>query len=241
MKYIGGQSHYNKMTQEWISNPRVYTNFYCSLNEWATLGRGKENFMYQVRSKIVDLYGYPEDKRTELEKLKVERNESKIKLKNGLIVNKLSFDRGGRRDSLEGEKYSAWILKNTIKLITNRDCDVEFYSWKGTIDHIEIHFINTELPNIICLIDDYCCSSTNKILIFCIDCIYKTLANKTTIWYERYLNKYYNENYDIIYLKPDSEHMSGNYLIWKGKAQWKDIIKLKTNRVINHKVNISYK
>ena len=241
MKYTGGKSYFNKVTQEWKSNPRVYTNFYCSLSEWANLGRGKENFMYQVRSRIVDLYGYPEDKRTELEKWKVNRNEEKITLKNGLTLNKLSFDRGGRRDSLEGEKYSAWIIKEAIKLITNRDANVEFYSWKGTIDHIEISFPNTAMPNIICLIDDYCCSSTNKILIFIIDCIYKTLNNKISVWYDRYLNKYYNEDYDIIYLKPDSEHTSGEYLVWNDKTQWKDIIKLKSNRIITNHTNISYK
>ena len=149
MQYTGGKSYFNIVTQEWKSNPRVYTNFYCSLSEWANLGRGKENFMYQVRSHIVDLYGYPKDRRTELEKWKVNRNECKFNTKNGLTLNKLSFDRGGRRDSLEGEKYSAWIIKETIKLITNREANVEFYSWKGTVDHIEISFPDTQMPNII--------------------------------------------------------------------------------------------
>lgn len=241
MKYTGGRSYFNKVTQEWKSFPRVYTNFYCSLSEWFNLGRGKENFMYQVRSHIVDLYGYPEDKRTELEKCKVKRDEFKFKLKNGLTLNKLSFDRGGRRDSLEGEKYSAWIISEAIKLITNRECKVEFYSWKGTIDHIEINFPGASVPNIICLIDDYCCSSTNKTLIFIIDCIYKTLGHKLTVWYDRYLYKFYNENYDIVYLKPDSEHSSGEYVGWQRKSQWKDIIKPKANRIITNKTNISYK
>lgn len=240
MKYIGGKSYFNKVTQEWKSNPRVYTNFYCSLSEWNNLGRGKENFMYQVRSHIVDLYGYPENKRTELEKWKVDRDEFKIKMKNGLTLNKLSFDRCGRRDSLDGEEYSAWIIKETIKLITNREANVEFYSWKGVVDHIEITFPDTQIPNIICLIDE-CSSSTNKILIFIIDCIYRTLNNKTTVWYDRYLYKFYNEDYDIIYLKPDSEHYSGEYTDWEHKTQWKDIIKPKVNRTITNKTKISYK
>lgn len=240
MKYIGGKSYFNKVTQEWKNNPRVYTNFYCSLSEWANLGRGKDNFMYQVRSHIIDLYGYPEDNRTLLEKSKVDRNECKITLKNGLTLNKLSFDRGGRRDSLEGEKYSAWIIKETIRLITNREANVEFYSWEGIVDHIEISFPNTSMPNIICIIDEYC-GSTNKTLMFIIDCIYKTLNNKITVWYDRYLNKYYNDNYDIVYLKPDTEHASSEYYEWENKSQWKDIIKLKSNRVITNHTKISYK
>ena len=240
MQYIGGKSYFNIVTQEWKSNPRVYTNFYCSLSEWANLGRGKENFMYQVRSHIVDLYGYPKDKRTELEKWKVNRNECKFNAKNGMTLNKLSFDRGGRRDSLEGEKYSAWIIKETIKLITNREANVEFYSWKGTVDHIEISFPDTQMPNIICLVDEYS-GSTNKTLIFIIDCIYRTLNNKTTVWYDRYLYKFYNDNYDIVYLKPDSEHATCEYQDWIGKSQWKDIIKLKSNRTYLDDTKITYK
>jgi len=241
MKYTGGKSYFNKVTQEWTNNPRVYTNFYCSLGEWATLGRGKENFMYQLRSYIVDLYGYPKDNRTPLEKFKAVRDEHKIILKNGLVVNKLSFDRGGRRDSLSGEKYSAWIIKNVIKIMTDRDAEVEFYSWKGTVDHIEISFPNSTMPNIICLIDEYGSSSTNKTLIFCINCIYRTLNNKLTQYYDKYLYKYYNENYDIVYLKPDSEHSMGVYASWKGIYEWEDMIKPKANRIISQHTNISYK
>lgn len=238
MKYTGGKGWFNKSTQEWKNNPRVYTNFYCSLSEWANLGRGKENFMYQVRSRIVDLYGYPEDKRTELEKWKVNRDECKFKTKNGLTLNKLSFDRGGRRDSLEGEKYSAWIIKEAIKLITNRDADIEFYSWKGNVDHIEISFPNTQMPNIICLIDEYSNSSTNRTLIFVIDCIYKVLGWKTIDWYDNYLYQFYNKEYDFVFLNPENEGYE--YSEWKGKSMWKEIIK-KTNNRIYSGTNISYK
>ena len=35
MKYTGGKSWFNKSTQEWEYIPRVYTNYYCSLKEWA--------------------------------------------------------------------------------------------------------------------------------------------------------------------------------------------------------------
>ena len=240
MKYKGGKSWYDKSVQEWKYEPRVYTDFYCSISEWDKLGKGKDNFMYQVRSAIVDILGYPEDKRTELEKIKVSRDKCKIKLTNGLIVNKLSFDRGGRRDSLEGEKYSAWIIKNVIKLITHRNADVEFYSWKGTVDHIEITFHNTSMPNIIILVDEYC-GSTNKELISCIDCIYNTLKAKLHPSYESKLMHYFNNNFDIVYYI-STENAQHEYDDWKGLWMWKDIIFPKSNRkyIGQHKINISY-
>ena len=62
--------------------------------------------------------------------------------------------------------------------MTHLDADVAFYSWKGTIDHVEITFGSYEedyLPNIIVLFDSYADSSTNKILIRCMDALYFTL------------------------------------------------------------------
>ena len=241
MKYKGGKSWYDHESDEWKYQPRIYTDFYCSLSEWKQLGKGKDNFMYQVRSAIVDLLGYPEDKRTELEKWKVNRNEFKIQLSNGLVVNKLSFDRGGRRDSLEGEKYSAWIIKNAIKLITHRDAEVEFYSWKGTIDHIEISFPECMMPNIIILVDEYLESSTNRTLIDCIDAIYSTLHDKTTEWYDKKLNQYYNSDWDRIFYC-SKEDSCENYKMWKGKWMWSDVFKKKSDRQYNdmHHIVISY-
>lgn len=240
MKYKGGKSWYDKNSNEWKSQPRIYTDFYCSLSEWANLGRGKPNFMYQVRSAIVDILGYPEDKRTELEKIKVSRDEYKFTLSNGLVVNKLSFDRGGRRDSLEGEKYSAWIIKNAIKLITHRESIVEFYSWKGTIDHIEITFPDAAMPNIIVIVDEYGDSSTNRTLIDCIDAIYDTLKAKTHECYDNYLSHYYNDNYDMVYYK-STEHISGSYFWAKGKWMWKEIIYPKNRRQYDSYGTLSYK
>lgn len=48
MKFKGGKSWYDTNSQEWKYQPRIYTDFYCSLKEWANLGKGKDNFMYQV-------------------------------------------------------------------------------------------------------------------------------------------------------------------------------------------------
>lgn len=239
MKYKGGKSWYDSDSQEWKYQPRIYTDFYCSLSEWNQLGSGKDNFMYQVRSAIVDILGYPEDKRTETEKWKVSRDEFKIQLKNGLIVNKLSFDRGGRRDSLEGEKYSAWIVKNVINLITHRKAEVEFFSWKGTIDHIEISFPEAKMPNIIILVDEYCESSTNRTLIDCIDAIYKTLHDKTTEWYDKKLYQYYNSDWDRIFYC-STEDISKEYLDWKHLWMWNDVFKKKEDRKYDN-VTISYK
>lgn len=246
MKFKGGKSWYDTNSQEWKYQPRIYTDFYCSLKEWANLGKGKDNFMYQVRSAIVDILGYPDDKRTELEKFKVSRGEGKYKLKNGLVVNKLSFDRGGRRDSLEGEKYSAWIIKNVIKIITHREAEVEFYSWKGTIDHIEITFPKMNMPNIILLLDipggD---NSTNDILIKCIDAIYEVLNAKTTEWYDKYLYLYFNNDHDMIFFGGMiyNGYVYGEYAKWVDKWQWKDRIFPKTKRRYTgqHNINISYK
>lgn len=242
MKYKGGKSWYDNVAQEWKYQPRIYTDFYCSLSEWAKLGNGKDNFMYQVRSAIVDIWGYPDDKRTELEKIKVDRREYKYTLENGLVLNKLSFDRGGRRDSLEGEKYSAWIIQKTIKLITHRDCEVEFFSWKGIIDHIEIVFPETKMPNIIILVDEYSMSSTNYTLIKCIDSIYNTLKYKTTEWYDNYLYQYFNNDYDIIFYISREDDL-GTYIEWQNKWMWKEIIYPKSQRkyIGQHKVQISYK
>ena len=52
MKFKGGKSHYDQAKAAWIYEPRVYTDFYCSLAEWSNLGNGKENFMYQVRNYV---------------------------------------------------------------------------------------------------------------------------------------------------------------------------------------------
>jgi hypothetical protein len=227
MKFKDGKSYWDNNEEKWVYKPKIYTDFYCSLDEWAKLGckKAKRIFMYQARSRIAEMHG---------------GDCSKFKLDNGIELYKVSFDRTGRRDGLSTEEYSASIIRDIIKLMTHRDANVEFYSWKGTIDHIEIAFPNSAMPNIICLIDDYN-SSTNDTLIFCIDCIYKTLSNKRTKYYDTYLCRHYNDRYDIVYLKPDSEHISENYIKWRDKYMWKDIIKQTSMRKYIDRVSIDYK
>jgi len=229
MKYTGGKSWFDKSTQEWKHNPRVYTNFYCSLKEWSNLGRGKHHFMYQLRERIAEKIFF-----------KYESEKQYYCNKEGNVESyKLSFDRTGRRDGLYTEEYSAEIIKETIKLITNREAQVDFYSWKGTIDHIEVSFPDVKsMPNIICLIDEYSGSSTNRTLIFVIDCIYKVLGWKTIEWYDRYLEKFYNKDYDFVFLNPNNER--DIYQEWEDKTMWKDMIMKTSNRIYNC-TKISYK
>lgn len=225
MKYKYGKQYFDQVSREIKYVPRIYTDFYCSLDEWVNLGRGKENFMYQLRSKIVEdglMLDYNNDKKY-------------IKTKNGLTLYKLSLNRIGRRDDLNGEIYSANIIKYVIKYITHKDAEVEFYSWKGTIDHVEINFANCEMPNIIVIIDSYSASSTNRTLIHCVDAIYKTLKNKASFYYDTYHKRYYNNDCDKIFnYSEDNE----NYSKWE--YPWNDTYRMKKNREYNG-VSIYYK
>lgn len=218
MKYKYGKQYFDQVSREMKYIPRIYTDFYCSLKEWLNLGRGKENFMYQLRSKIVEdgLMGDCNG---------CERSKSE----NGLNLYKISFNRTGRRDGLNSEIYSANIVKNVIKYITHKDADVEFYSWKGTIDHIEISFGNCEMPNIIVLIDSYSNSSTNRTLIHCIDAIYKTLRNKASFYYEQYHKQHYNKDWDKIF-----NYSEDNLCYDKSQYQWYDTYRMKSDRRYNH-------
>ena len=229
---------------------RVYSNFYCSLSEWYQLGKDKENFMYQVRSEIVNRFGLEFDK--------IGVDESKLWVSNdttvydyddrvyapcGLALNKLSFDIHGRRDELDGEIYSAWIVERTIELITHRQSKVEFFSWKGNLDHIEISFPEREMPNIIVLTDvpgGDC--STNKALIACMDAIYHTLSCKTTVEYDKYLRMFFNDEYDYVFYKCDYFYgcNSDYYHEWHGKWKWKDCIKARELRFYDHYGTLHY-
>lgn len=230
MKYTGGRSVFDPDTQKWISVPRRYSDFYCSITEWSKLGRGKPNFMYQVRSAIVDNWG-PED-------------DCKIRLDNGLWVNKLSFKRWGRDDVNETEKYDSWIIQRVIKMITHRDAEVEFFSYKGNIDHVEISFPGCEMPNIIVLVGQWAGGSTNETLIFCIDAIYKVLSIKTTDYYDRYhLSKKFNQDYDYIYYTGKGKAGWGNYYEdteWRDNWMFEDIIRKKSERYYYDHVSIGY-
>lgn len=229
MKFKGGKSHYDQAKAAWIYEPRVYTDFYCSLAEWSNLGNGKENFMYQVRN-------YVAAKRNDLWE-----SADWQQLKNGLKLRKISLDRTGRRDDLSGEIYSAEIIKEVILAITHKEAKVEFYSWKGNIDHVEITFENCHMPNIIVLVGDNG-GSTNYTLIKCIDCIYSTLSAKLTDYYDNYLNKMYNNDYDRVYYVGAKYNSVYTYDKWKYTWRWEDTFKKKTDRVYDrYNVSIDYK
>lgn len=224
MKYKYGKHYFDPESNKMQYIPRIYTDFYCSIDEWTNLGRGKENFMYQLRSKIVE------------DGLMGDCNDYKrSKTGNGLNLYKISLNRTGRRDRLNGEIYSANIIKHVIKYITHKDANVEFYSWKGQIDHVEISFDNCEMPNIIVLIDSYSASSTNRTLIHCIDAIYKTLKNKASFYYDVYHKQYYNNNYDKIF------NYSEDCLTYnKEYYPWNDTYRMKKDRTYDH-ATIYYK
>lgn len=246
MEYKGGTSWYDYEKGHYVSKKRIYSDFYCSLDEWRNLGRGKENFMYQLRSKLVAHGLITKEEHEDVGQTYLRKNEDTgkfetAKLWDGTIEYKLSFDRTGRRDGLETENYSAHIIKEAIKLITRRDAEVEFFSWKGTIDHVEISFPGCEMPNIIVLIDAYCPSSTNDTLIGCIDAIYESLYNKKLKrWYEEDLAEFYNQDYDRIYTK-SLVNENKEYTEWEGKTYWKEIFKKKKYREYTHYGHISYK
>lgn len=282
MKYKYGKYMFDKNMRENIYIPRIYTDFYCSLDEWRNLGKGKENFMYQLRSHIVsenlmndkshcetwedyiddkfllkrknqsqlsvfnEFIDVPEYIANETDYNKINtylrdgvKVDDKLRLKfkhpNGLWLYELSFDRTGRRDDLESEIYSAEIIKHVIKFITHKDADVEFFSWKGTIDHVEISFNNCEMPNIIVLIDSYEASSTNRTLIHCVDAIYKTLRNKASFYYDDYHKPYYNNEWDKIFNYTEEE-----FIYSKDDYPWNDTYRLKANRIYD-KATINYK
>lgn len=182
MKFTGGKSKFDPTTGKWISSPRIYTDFHCSIDEWTKLGNGRKYFMYQLRSFIAEKYGYKTEKR---------------ELENGLNVNRLSF----KRDDGEHSKYSADIVRLVIKEITNREPEVNFYAYEGMIDHIEVSFPGREIPNIVLLVREYG-GSTNSILIECVRRIYDLLRDKTntTGWFNKENLKYFNQEYDNVCL-----------------------------------------
>lgn len=296
MKYKYGKYYFDQESQEKKYVPRIYTDFYCSLKEWHNLGTGKKNFMYQLRSHIVE-QGLMNDKQhspgyitqdrrriydideieniiykdNEIKKLLSELNddekqtslniqlpflnvsdldvkkfieENKLeKLEkpmfissNGLKLYNLSFLRDGRGNDIEYDKYSAKIIYYVIKFITHQDADVEFFAHDGVVDHIEISFTKfNEMPNIIVLIDSYC-SSTNNILINCINSIYKTLECKTSFYYERYHQRCYNNKWDKIFNCTEDE-----FLYNKQDYGFYDQYRLSSKRAYNKGYNLYYK
>ena len=218
MKFTQKQKEWDNENNKYIFYPRIYSDFYCSLTEWKKLGREKDNFMYQIREKIAK--DFPE--------LCNEQN-----YKYGYKQQIPSLDRTGIRDSTYSAIYSAKIIKKAIELITHKEAKVLFDCHKGAINFVIISFPDYEMPNIIVIIDEYSCSSTNYTLIKCIDAIYKTLQDKLTDWYTNYLHKLYNTNYDR-YFYVSREDDIGDWKQFKGLCNWNDVFHKKNERIENN-------
>lgn len=221
MKYSTIKSYYNKRTGKKELAHRVYNDFFCTIPEW-TLFKDKENFMYQLRKHISKRVKdkYPDQYRADSEEC-------------------VSLDRTGRRDFTTTEVYSAYIIQQVIKEMTHRHAVVEFYSWKGNIDHVEITFPNSKMPNIIVLFYEYGgLNSTNYTIIECMNAIYDILMTKTTEYYDNNLTSYFNTNYDIICYKSRSNDLHP-YLHWRNQWQEKERIRMTKYRTYTN-TNISW-
>lgn len=210
-------------TKKYVYYRREYTDFYCSISEWAKLGRGKSNFIYQLRTEIAN------------------NNKSLTKYNNAFYYDgtpKLSLDRTGIRDSYDSAIYSGTIIKEAIKLVTHSEPNIVFDSHKGIIKFVIISFPNKEMPNIVVIINEYSCSSTNYTIMKCLDAIYKTLQDKLTDYYNGYLKKYYCDDYDR-YFYVSREDMIANLTIHKRLWKWEHVFHKVTDRQENY-ITIDY-
>lgn len=218
MKYIGGKSRYDSSAQEWKYEPRVYTDFYCSLKEWHSLGRGKMNYIKQ----LVMHASLSEDETEDdfYSSLWYSKERQRI-ISNA--INLITHRRPKVTNYWEDETLSKDYLveKN---------------------DHIEIEFPELKMPNIIILYDKW--EETTGDGFFetvkdCIDCVYKVLELKTLDYYDNYLYQFFNNDYDYVFFKGDKDSCYYNY--WNGKWSWKDVIKRKDERIYTEYKSLLYK
>lgn len=211
MKFKGGKSYFNTEKMTWEYEPRIYTNFYCSLYEWGKLNRGKENFVNQLLDKV------------------------RSKLNNGKIPTEVDeFEFTNINDGIHDEEnvtsvYCNNLMQEVIKEMTGRDSEVIVVT-SGCWDilHVEITFPGTSMPNIIVLIDyDYLLNYTW--VLKCIRGVYDTLSLKTTHRYERDLQKWFNSDYDRLYIT-NIDSSSGVYGKWYRCYEWEKQFQPKKNR-----------
>lgn len=232
MKYTGGKSRRDPVTGEWISNPRVYTDFHCSLKEWKNLNRGKKNLVNQAMKSLV----YQQ----------VIKNPIYSTDINGKFY--LFFDKDIDGDYSKSD-YSSSIIKEVIKLVTGLSCNVEFYSWKQSVDHIEIEVIGGEkrLPNIVVLFDIFELSEEETI-IKCLDAVYSTLNCLKYNSFNVYYRPYFNNNYDFIFNNCPREswgpYGGGKYSEWPAFRPKSDRFFISESSIsydaLNNKSSIEY-
>lgn len=178
MKFTGGNSYYVADEKQWKSNPRIYTDFHCNLNEWKNLSKGKYYFVAQLLNKVA-------------EERKLSYNI--VELKNGIQYKNIIFN-----DELQDEN----IIHDCIKLVTKAETEViiSHHSDDLYIDVQQIYFKDYKgsMP-MIRFSDSYIVGETDyiKLIAVILDAIYMTLGNKKYSGYKYYYEKYYNSNYFI--------------------------------------------
>lgn len=216
MKYTGGKSTFNNITKEWEYTPRVYTDFYCSLNEWAQFNiKGKLKFMYQLAQKIhgralfhTEDYEH-EDYEHEncfesivFNAIKMITHKSaKVKCHTyyGTVIHVII-------------EFPNCVMPNIVVLIDEGGGN------GGNGGDI-----------------------FQRVLIYCIDAIYSTLHDKTTTHYDNLLYKYYNNKYDRIFYKSKKPRY-GLFLDWKNKWKWNDVFRKTEDRNTDNNMGyVTYK
>ena len=186
MEKIQGKSWFDKSNGEWTGTPTIYTDFRCTIEEWNRLGNGRKNFMYQVRSKVAELYGGNEF-----------YNESEQPIK-GMRLRKFSLSRDcDSADPYSRSESSEYLIERSVELVTGVRPKSTYFSYKGVIVFIALEFTGKKTPNVVCVCDDRdSCTSTNGTLIFVLKSVYDTLEMKT---HNGIGERYLNSDYDIIF------------------------------------------
>lgn len=250
MKFKTKKTWYVKDHQEKCKTTKIYTDFYCSLGEWTSLGTVQKRMLIEQLLNKIDLKFSTEGYRD------------------------WKFDFHFDKDDVPERKENNLYFEEVIKEITHRDVKVNVkYDWFNgpTLNHVKIVFPNTNMPNIFVLFDftDYMLyvsdSSTSldgehnllvEYLIISVDAIYKTLSDKTTEWYDKKLNEFYNENYDRIFynfstklnqlLYEDKDYNEDNfgrkrrYQKYFNCWKWEDVFKLASSRKEENEADVKW-
>lgn len=249
MKFKIEKTWYVKDQQERCKTKKIYTDFYCSLCEWATLETVQKRMLIDQLLDKIHFKFFPE------------------------FLTGWEFNFYFDKEEIPERKENNLYFEEVIKAITHRDVKVNVkYDWFNgpTLNHVKIVFPNTNMPNIFVLFDFtdyklYVSESSSGVdgdnllveyLMICVDAIYKTLSDKTTEWYDRKLCEFYNENYDRIFynystklkqlLNEDKDYIEDNlcrkrrYQKYFNCWKWDDVFKLASLRKEENKADVKW-
>jgi hypothetical protein len=222
MEFTGGKSRRDPVTGEWISNPRVYTDFHCSLKEWKNLNRGRLNFINQLLQEI----WYDESV-----------NKEDFNFIHP-IEDKIPYPVFSEIPEKDGK-----IISYCIQRVTGlkSKCYVNTYyseSSQGSIDNVIVEFDNYDkniLPNIVILIDAYNPEPEPDVIKMTLDAVYQAVKNFKYESFNKYYKPYYNNNYDLII-----NNVKDKTSIYYNTYHFPDIFRPKNSRKINRKNQISW-